>query len=157
MWFHDSILRSYLDPLRNFCRPQSALANQIEIAALKLSRCQFFCEQVGSGHGILYRQVDSDSSDRGHGVSGIPDHDEAWAGPFFQPVDGDTEQLYIIEAGQGVDPLLQHRRGADYPVDEIGECPGFDVGCFPFGNDESTLPIITSIDANDDLSVPGIE
>ncbi|MCU1225786.1 MAG: hypothetical protein JWQ42_3879 [Edaphobacter sp.] len=56
-------------------------------------------EDAGCGYSVLDGEVDTDAADRGHGVSGVSDAEEAGTVPAGEAIDLDGEELELAPVG----------------------------------------------------------
>ena len=112
-------------------------------------------EDIGGGHGVLHREIDTDPTDRRHRVRRVADDEKAGAKPAFEPVDRHIQQLDVVPA---MDRLI-HRGGlgpdrADAVAERFDPARADMVGG-ALGHDKGALPIVAAIDQHE--HAPGIE
>jgi hypothetical protein len=109
----DSILNENLQSLGRFGGKVSSLLNSTKIFLVDCIGVEGLGQNVRGSDGILNGKVDSNSTDRGHGVRRIADAEQAGTIPPTQSIDGDGEELDIV-------PVLNF-------IDTVGE-EGGDLG-----------------------------
>ena len=84
-----------------------AALNGVKILVGDLASQKTRRQDVGRGDGILNCEVDADAADRGHGVGGIADAQQAGPVPAPQPVDRDGQQLDVGPVAELADAVAQ--------------------------------------------------
>ena len=103
-------------------------------------------ESIGGSNGVLNGKVDADASDRRHGMSGVADTQEAGAIPSLESINRDGQESDLIPISESFESVPDERcDGGDAPSKGLDTLLA-KLFVSPLGNDESALPIVTSID-----------
>src|SRR5438132_5144065 len=112
-------------------------------------------QNISRSHGILNREINADTTDRGHRVRRVPNAQQTGAKPLQQSVHANRQELHVIPAAQLRYPVSRVRRQPHYLLAKSFESLPAHLFESTFGNDVAALPILTSIDRDEDSA--GIE
>jgi hypothetical protein len=99
------ILQKDLHGLSSSSRKLTAALHQVQISFRYFTLGEFRSEQVGGGNRVLHGQIDSDTTNRRHGVRRISDTNQAGTIPTQKSIDGDGEEADLFPVLQFVDPV----------------------------------------------------
>ena len=144
--FHDAILDKYLKSLSESCREFASLLHCFEVtkcnATLQKSRYQ----DVRRCHCILYSEVDTDASDRAHGVCGVANSKESIALPFEEMLDRNRKHFYFLPAIDFFYSLAEKRCEVKNILLQRSYATCFDMLKFVLRYHKSALPVFGTVD-----------
>ena len=141
-----------LEALRHLGWPFPAALYLHQVALAQVSIGQRFRQQVRGGNSVLDRQVDADAADRRHGVGGIANAQQAGPAPLLQAIDLDCQQVDVLPAPQIAQRLFEGRYKTGDAAAKFLEAGLLDFFKGPLCDHISTLPIVTAIDLDEDLT-----
>src|SRR5215475_5002493 len=148
----DPVLNKELNALDDAHRKNSPLLNRRKFLIARPATVQRFVKKVRGGDCILDRQIDSDATDRRHGVRRIADAQKAGPIPLLHPVNRNGEQLDVIPALELLDAIAEPRRKLADLGPKRRQARAVYLFGRALGDDKRALPIIAAIELDEHVS-----
>lgn len=142
-----------LECLRSAHRFLSMMLDLLQAVGCQGVGTQRFRQDVGGCNGILQRDVDSDASNRRHGVRGVANTEQSWRRPLRKPVDLYGEQLDLVPGIDLIDPISQERHDPSDAVLEVFQTGLLQLRESAFRYQVSDLEVVDAIDEDDQPAI----
>jgi len=103
------LLDNRLHVLRKACGEGTATLYFCQMVATDCAFAKGLCQYVGCSDRVLNGQIDTDASDRGHGMGSIADAYEAGAIPLPKAIGPDGQEFHTAPVTQFRDAIAQER------------------------------------------------
>ena len=142
-----------LQPLRS---ADGGLAVGLDVAQVPVGEgaaAQWFAEDVGGGDSILQGDVDADAAHGRHGMSGVPDTQQARNSPALKVIDLHREQFDLVPGFDGCGTSREERRDAFDALAEGRQPSLLHLREGSFGNDVGSLKVFDAIDEDEQAAI----
>jgi hypothetical protein len=137
-----ALVRPELESLRHTRRELAPLLDASQVLLCRAAPAKGREQHVGRRDRVLHSEVDADAAHRRHRVRGVADAKDAWCVPRSQPVDGDAQELQVVQRRKLIYTIRDERRELGDQRAEIIEASPLHFLKAALDDVERALPVV---------------